>query len=63
MISEEELREDQELIDSAERGEWVLAENQEMWKAMLVKAAENTIRKDKRMNGSERHAPAKDGSS
>jgi predicted DNA binding CopG/RHH family protein len=50
MISEEELREDQELIDSAERGEWVLAENQEMWKAMLVKTAENTLKKDKRMN-------------
>ena len=50
MVSEEELREDQELIDSAERGEWVLAENQEMWKAMLVKTAENTLKKDKRMN-------------
>ena len=50
MISDEELKEDQELIDSAERGEWVLSENQEMWKAMLVKAAENTLRKDKRMN-------------
>ena len=50
MVSEEELREDQELIDSAERGEWILAENQEMWKAMLVKTAENTLKKDKRMN-------------
>jgi predicted DNA binding CopG/RHH family protein len=50
MISEEELREDQELIDSVERGEWVLSENQEMWKAMLVKTAENTLKKDKRMN-------------
>jgi predicted DNA binding CopG/RHH family protein len=50
MISEEELREDQELIDSVERGEWILAENQEMWKAMLVKTAENTLKKDKRMN-------------
>ncbi len=43
-------REEKEILDSFEKGEWVPAKNLSKRKAELMKYARNTLKKDKRLN-------------
>jgi len=43
-------KEEQEILDSFERDEWVPAKNQAKRKAELMTYARNTLKKDKRLN-------------
>lgn len=43
-------KEERELLNSFERGEWTPVENLSKRKAELMKYARNTLRKDKRLN-------------
>ena len=42
--------EEQEILDSFEKGEWVPVKNLSKRRAELMKYARNTLRKDKRLN-------------
>ncbi len=44
------IKEEQEILDSFERGEWVPVKNLSKRKAELMKHARNTLKKDKRLN-------------
>ncbi|MCX5896318.1 MAG: antitoxin [Proteobacteria bacterium] len=44
------IKEEQEILDSFERGEWVPVKNLSKRKAELMKYARNTLKKDKRLN-------------
>ena len=43
-------KEEQEILDSYERGEWVPVKNLSKRKAELMRYARNTLKKDKRLN-------------
>jgi predicted DNA binding CopG/RHH family protein len=43
-------KDEQELLDSFERGEWVPVKNLSRRRAELMKYARNTLKKDKRLN-------------
>ncbi len=43
-------REEQEILDSFEKGEWVPVTNLSKRKAELMRYARNTLKKDKRLN-------------
>jgi len=43
-------KEEQEILDSYEKGEWVPVKNLSKRKAELMKYARNTLKKDKRLN-------------
>ncbi|MCK7513102.1 MAG: hypothetical protein MZV70_59825 [Desulfobacterales bacterium] len=43
-------KEEQEILESFERGEWVPVKNLSKRKAELMRYARNTLRKDKRLN-------------
>ena len=43
-------KEEQEILDSFERDEWIPAKNQAKRKAELMTYARNTLKKDKRLN-------------
>lgn len=43
-------KEEQEILDSYERGEWVPVKNFSKRKAELMRYARNTLKKDKRLN-------------
>ena len=41
---------EQDILDSLEKDEWKLLENQETWRTILKKTAKNTLNKDQRIN-------------
>jgi len=43
-------KEEQEILDSYEKGEWVPVKNLSKRKTELIKYARNTLKKDKRLN-------------
>lgn len=43
-------KEEQEILDSFEKGEWIPVKNLSKRKAELIKYARNTLKKDKRLN-------------
>ncbi|MEW6052840.1 MAG: antitoxin [Nitrospirota bacterium] len=43
-------KEEQKILDSYERGEWIPVKNRAKRKAELMKYARNTLKKDKRLN-------------
>ncbi len=43
-------KDEKEILDSFEKGEWVPTKNLSKWKAELMKYARNTLKKDKRLN-------------
>lgn len=43
-------KEEQDIVDSFEKGEWIPVKNLSQRKAELMKYARNTLKKDKRLN-------------
>jgi len=41
---------ERDILDSLEKDEWKLLDNQDTWRTLLAKTAENTLIKDQRIN-------------